>query len=347
MKSTIFLALVPLICFFRGSASSQRDVHSPEKSEAVDVGGYSLRILVTGKGTPTVVLESGSGSRIEDSWSKVLPEIAKLNRVVGYNRAGIGESEPGRKPRTAQQIATELHTALKNSGLRPPYVLVGHSIGGPYVRVFAHRYPSEVAGLVLVDPTLELAGTGDPIGWAKVHHPEKYRGLEEKLAKAELSEGMRNWMRIMCAESMRLEEEVLLKAPKGSRDEWARMMEREILGFLEQPALEGLRQMPPVMREEEIESGFATLEQARAAWPLPAVPVILLATSKPRETHSNTGEELALEKARMQARLDAYKGWLRKIPYGKLIVTEKSGHHIPNEEPELVVDAVRQVIAKH
>ena len=156
---------------------------------------------------------------------------------------------------------------------------MGHSIGGPYIRVFAHRYPSEVAGIVFVDPTLE-PGERDPIAWARVHHSEKYRELENKLAKAELSEETRSWMQIMCAESLRLTDDILRKAPRELRDQWSLMMEKEISGFLEEPSLDGLRQMPQASREEEIDSGFATLEQARAAWPLPDVPVVLLAANK-------------------------------------------------------------------
>ncbi len=199
--------------------------------------------------------------------------------------------------------------------------------------------------MVFVDPTPEAAGEGDPIGWAKTRYPDKYAKLEAKLAKAELSEATRSWMLILCAESLRLTEEIVHGAPRELRDDWAGRMEREIFGFLEEPSLEGLREMPQAQQEEEIESGFATLEQARAAWPLPDVPVILLAATNPRATHSNTLAELSLENARVQARLRNYKEWLKKIFQGQLIVTEKSGHHIPNEQPELVVDAIRQVVA--
>jgi len=154
MRSTKFLTLIFL---FGSLGMGQQGIRALEGSKRVDVGGYRLRVLVTGQGNPTVVLESASGSQIEDNWAKVLPEIAKLTRVVAYDRAGVGESEAGQRPRTAQQIATEL-----------PYILVGHSIGGPYIRVFAHRYPTEVAGMVFVDPTLEPRER-DPIAWAKVH----------------------------------------------------------------------------------------------------------------------------------------------------------------------------------
>ncbi len=81
------------------------------------------------------------------------PQVAERTRVVAYDRAGVGWSDRGPEPRDGRQIATELHTALEAAAVGGPYVLVGHSFGGVYVRIFADLYPDEVAGLVLVDPT--------------------------------------------------------------------------------------------------------------------------------------------------------------------------------------------------
>lgn len=118
----------------------------------VVAGGAQLAMNVEGSGSPAVVLESGLG---DDSkpWAAVAAGLAKITRVVTYDRAGMGSSEPARRPRTATAIAEDLHEALAAAGLRPPYVLAAHSAGGAYVRVFASRYPREVNGLVLVDPT--------------------------------------------------------------------------------------------------------------------------------------------------------------------------------------------------
>src|SRR5207253_622579 len=108
-------------------------------------------LLIVGKSGPTVVLESGLGGGV--GWEQVRIEAGRFARVITYDRAGIGQSESGPQPRTARQIAVELRAALTNAGLPPPFVLVGHSMGGPYIRVFAGMYPDEVAGLILVDPT--------------------------------------------------------------------------------------------------------------------------------------------------------------------------------------------------
>jgi pimeloyl-ACP methyl ester carboxylesterase len=95
-------------------------------------------------------LESGLGTMSAD-WANVQPAVAKTTRVCAYDRAGTGWSEPGPEPRDPRQIARELHTLLGNAGIDGPYVLVGQSFGGLYVRMYAAQYPKEVEGMVLVD----------------------------------------------------------------------------------------------------------------------------------------------------------------------------------------------------
>lgn len=123
----------------------------PPPGQLVDVGGFRLHINCSGEGTPAVVLDAAlGGSSI--SWTLVQPSLAELTRVCSYDRAGFGWSDPGPFPRTAGRIADELRTLLAKSQVPPPFVLVGHSFGGFVMRVFATRYRTEVAGLVLVDP---------------------------------------------------------------------------------------------------------------------------------------------------------------------------------------------------
>ena len=129
----------------------------------VYAGGPTLRMLITGNGNPTVVFEAGAGSSLE-AWASVQPEVSQFARTISYDRAGNGLSEKGAVPRDGRHIATELHVALHNAHVSPPYLLVGHSLGGPYIRVFAGMYPKEIAGMVLVDPTQE-----ELIAWAKAH----------------------------------------------------------------------------------------------------------------------------------------------------------------------------------
>jgi len=133
------------------SLTEAADVRAyPPAGQMVDVGGYRLHINCTGAGTPTVVIDAGWGDW-SLGWSRVQPGVAETTRVCSYDRAGMGYSEAGPLPRDAAQFARELHILLVQAGIPGPYVLVGHSLGGLPVRVFAHEYPAEVAGIVLID----------------------------------------------------------------------------------------------------------------------------------------------------------------------------------------------------
>jgi len=123
----------------------------PPPGQLVDVGGYRLHINCTGSGSPTVVIDAGLGDWSTSWGGYVQPEVAKTTRVCTYDRAGMGWSEAGPLPRDAAQFAKELHTLLQNAHIPGPYVMVGHSLGGLPVRVFAHEYSSEVAGVILIE----------------------------------------------------------------------------------------------------------------------------------------------------------------------------------------------------
>ena len=132
-----------------GSARDARRFLPP--GQMVDVGGHQLHICATGRGSPTVVLDSGfPGSSL--SWTYVQPEVARFTRACSYDRAGLGWSDAGPMPRTTRQIVEELHALLRNAQVKGPYVLVGHSFGTFTVRLYASTYPDEVAGIVLLDP---------------------------------------------------------------------------------------------------------------------------------------------------------------------------------------------------
>jgi pimeloyl-ACP methyl ester carboxylesterase len=119
--------------------------------QLVDVGGYRLHINCTGTGGPTVVIVAGLGDWSTTWGGHVQPEVAKSTRVCTYDRPGLGWSEAVPLPGDAAQFARELHTLLQNANIPGPYVMVGHSLGGFVVRIFAHDYASEVSGVVLVD----------------------------------------------------------------------------------------------------------------------------------------------------------------------------------------------------
>ena len=116
--------------------------------------GRKLVFHCSGRGGPTVVFESGWGADA-GAWARVLPMVAASRRACAYDRAGYGASDPGPDPRDAAAIVSDLHSGLRAARIRSPYILVGHSAGGLYARLFAARYSREVVGLVLVDPSIE------------------------------------------------------------------------------------------------------------------------------------------------------------------------------------------------
>lgn len=130
----------------------------------VDLGGHKLHVYCSGHGRPTVVIESGLGDFSFD-WTLVQDPVSRFTRICTYDRAGYAWSDPGPTPRTFDQLNLELHDALLKLGERGPYVLVGHSYGGPVVRNYALAYPHEVAGMVQVDAAFE--GERIPIGGGK------------------------------------------------------------------------------------------------------------------------------------------------------------------------------------
>ena len=253
------------LSFKRTGRAATKSVLTAQK---IDAGGHSLNMLIGGEGSPTVIFEAGFGAGLT-SWATVQSSAARFARTVSYDRAGLGQSEAGPKPRAAKQIAAELHSALQKAGIAPPYVLVGHSFGGIYARVFADMYPQEVAGMVLIDPSQEAFDD-----WTKTHQEAQRAALDEQMAKAS----------------------------PGVRDESA-----------------------------EVSASYA---QARAAKVPAGIPVILLTAMK------DDTMPAAVRKVWVQMHED----WIAKVPGGKHIVVENSGHFIQGEQPQVVIDAIKQVV---
>src|SRR5262249_35905918 len=176
-----------------------REVYPPP-GKLVDIGGYRLHLSCTGAG-PTVVLDYGHQGNYTD-WHRAQPQLAEFSRVCLYDRGGYGWSDASPKPRLPSAMAEELRFLLLAAGEVPPYVLVGHSFGGLNALMFAHKYPDEVAGVVLVDASLpetmlrtrwrdrvqlRLMQIAIPFGlprwrgWCGGNVPEAMRGLKQAI----------------------------------------------------------------------------------------------------------------------------------------------------------------------
>jgi pimeloyl-ACP methyl ester carboxylesterase len=122
--------------------------------QLVDIGGRKMNLYCSGQGATTVVFDAPSGEA-GWNWFSVQPAVARHTRACVFDRAGLGFSEPAKRPNTSDNVAEDLHKLLAGAGVKPPYVMVGNSLGGANVQVYAYRYPTEVKGLVLVEPQHE------------------------------------------------------------------------------------------------------------------------------------------------------------------------------------------------
>jgi pimeloyl-ACP methyl ester carboxylesterase len=296
----------------------------------IDVGGSRLHVACEGEGAPTVILEAALGAS-SISWSLVQPEIARLTRVCSYDRAGFGWSDGGPLPRTARRIASELHRLLERARAMPPYLLVGHSFGGMVMRVFAHDYRQDVAGLVFVDPA-------HPEDWIRPAPKEQIkidRGLRLcrhgalaarlGIARAVVALGSvgaltiaRGIARIVSRGDLSRDDEGILapvwKLPAEARQSlprfWTQAKFFEALGSQIEcicvSAAEAL---------EAVAGGYGNL------------PLVTISSTDPGDYRLRQQEALA----RLSTR-------------GRHIVASHSGHWVPIDEPDLVVSVIRRMV---
>ena len=307
----------------------------PAPGRLVDVGGWRLHLNCTGEARPaqpTVILEAGLGD-FSVEWGLVQPEVARFARVCSYDRAGDGWSEIGPHPRTFRQIVYELHTLLERAGERPPYVLVGHSYGGWLVRQYQLTYAPEVAGMVLVE-----AGADDP--WRMTADGKLHRSSElatrQPIPPVKTSGPLRvSEIPPQALAQMKAGIEELSRNPNAPpRDKLppdAQRMRAWALGHLGH-ILAGVN---PVEHEE---LAALRVERAKSEHPLGDLPLVVITRGIPDETGPNAA---AMEAEHRKDHASVATMSRR----GRLVIAARSGHHVQLDEPELVVSAIREVVA--
>lgn len=290
----------------------------PPIGQMVDIGGYRLHMHEEGTGNPTVILDSGAGGP-GLTWELIRPAIAKVTRVIVYDRAGIGWSDPSPEPRRADVMAEELHTMLVNASIPGPYILVGHSLGGPVARQFAAKYSGEVAGLVMVDSA----------------HEQQVKYFPERLVKMITSMmGMFTVMKILGKMG------VFAINPK-----WIPVDDK---GKLPAPTVERVR-AAIASSGSHLEAMIAESEGVYAAGTQPVeslgdLPLTVIshghldANAVPpslgpevRDEYERTWQGLQKEITELSTR-------------GRRIVAEQSGHNIIFDQPEIIIDAILEML---
>jgi pimeloyl-ACP methyl ester carboxylesterase len=305
-------AIIGAIYQYLASSRDLRTYSPPGIS--VEVNGYKMHIYCAGgsDGGPTVILESG----LNDSWLswyKVQPAIARFARVCSYDRAGVGwsDAQPGRPD--SLTIALRLHTLLHNAGIKPPYILVGHSIAGIHVRVYQKMYPNDVAGIVLVDPS----------------HPDELNRLPSEFMKGR---GQR-----------RLEFELLkLAMPFGIPRFTGRCGggPAEIRNLLRTAQCQ-TRWMET--QEAEFDAFDQSADEGRATGSFGAMPLIVLSHDpkiggRPGVLAANVAEQAEVAWGQMQEELSHLS------TIGNRIVAQGSAHYIQFDRPEMVIDAIHLAV---
>jgi pimeloyl-ACP methyl ester carboxylesterase len=284
-----------------------------------ELDGGRVHVAVDGTGPAVVVLESGLGGGVAE-WDFVARDLADVAQVVRRDRPGLGASDPTDQPRTPVAAATALKSLLDALGLAPPYVLVGHSLGGLHVRAFACLYPDLVSGVVLVDPSHEDADDEIP-------HLRTASRAQSWLARTLVRLGRpgRSAFGAIYRASLKSECDPDLPA------ETAALVERSLAATRGEAAQRAI-----AAEMAGLEESFAQTRELRAAGGFPDVPLRVISQGRPRRSRFMSG--MLGHWHRLHAGLAGLS------PQGEHWVAERSGHLVPVEQPEIVVAAVRDVL---
>jgi len=295
----------------------------PQRGRTVQAGPIKMNIDCAGSGSPTVILEQGGGMPAL-GWLKIQPHIAQFTRVCSYDRAGYGWSEPGPMPRTVPRLAEELKALLAASGEKGPYVMVAASLGGPIVRLYTKLYPTDVAGLILVDASHE-----DQLKRAQSVQPPEL--IEENNREIK---SYQRWERLRRPFMLHLGIERFMVHFTPQSAQMSRMFWEEFLYLSQKPGF-----------QETLASEIRSLPESSSALRASNLgdrPLIVLTAGKMTFTPQpyltkeienkirNAFREMQAEQARLSTR-------------GKQIIVPDSGHAIMFKRPDAVISAIHEV----
>ncbi len=333
------LVLAALGFVYEEIGRRQDSQHPFRIGRAVDIGGRSLNIDCAGSGTPAVILEAGGGGYGGYGWKAVQEGVAQFTTACWYDRAGEGWSDPAPTARSSATVINDLHELLQRAPVPGPYVLVGHSIGGEYMRVFTAPFPSEVAGVVLVDSS----------------HPDQ---REPPMLLSPINQLPAFARRLLCSAVPLLERFGVVRVvmrnapvqvpPQFSSEESAAaqaLRSQRVKAFATETAQECAATQGGVIRPDKGTGNPEIDQAARSAGSLGNRPLIVLTAGK----YWQPADPVAARE--MAAFHETWVGQLqadlaRLSTDGKQIVVENSDHGIPAEAPEAVVAAVRDVVMK-
>jgi pimeloyl-ACP methyl ester carboxylesterase len=304
----------------------------PPPGRLIDIGGCRLHLIgssrvESGASGPPVIFESGISATCL-SWTHVRAQVEGFARACAYDRAWLGWSDPADAPRTTSAIVKELHALLGAANVPAPYILVGHSFGGMLVRAYAAKYPDQVAALVLVDPL-------SPREWLNISPAHaRMLGLGVKLSRRGAWLARIGVVRLSLALLMTGSRRVPQWIAKLSSGRGESVISRLVGEVSKMPP-----ETWPMVRAHwclaksfqglgnYLESLPASAAEADALAEPIGLPVIVMSAGNSTQEQLKERDALA-----------------HRSPHGKHIIAAKSGHWIQLDEPELVVQAVREMV---
>ena len=303
-------ALLGLTASAEAICEARDRVRFPPPGQMIDIGGRRLHILCKGTAPgPTIVIEQGAGSP-SILWWPIQDKVAAFARVCTYDRAGYLWSDPAKTVRTLEDRVADLHALLAGAKIPAPYILVGHSFGGPLVRLYAHLHPTEIAGMVLVDTTEE----------GVILRPS-FDDYVKKLGY--FAAGLQVAARFGV---LRLAAAFMTKGPEGLDENAFRALK----ALSVRPDFFRAMRDDPVALSRQPE----TLRALSGAGSLGEIPLIVITHALPFPGPAAVLEDGWREGQHRLAALSTR---------GELIVAEHSNHMVQSDQPDLVINAIRRV----
>jgi len=285
----------------------------PPPGRLVDIGSRQLHLYCIGNGAPTVIMENGQSSFSVD-WGLVQPKIAKVTRVCTYDRAGYAWSERGPATGSVEQTTDDLHLLLRTAGERPPYVLVGASIGALYAQGYQRRYPDEVVGFVFDDPAGEEGA--------------KYMVNGKDMPIYEMTGAdMRTAFKPLFIKPPHYDPPAKIEEPYDRLP--ANLQPLRLWAW--QKFFAEMDVVNDLITADSWRSEFIALRRRRLAKPHPLGNIPLIVLGRNQEDNATRQKDLQSLTALSSA--------------GKLIIAENSGHAIHLYRPELVIQSIRDVVS--
>ncbi|PIG94055.1 alpha/beta hydrolase [Gloeocapsopsis sp. IPPAS B-1203] len=314
----VMIGVVGFGVIYQALATSRDRRKFPPSGKLIEINGKTWHYQIMGEGHLTVVVDSGTGGTHLD-WQLVQPEVAKFARILTYDRAGYGWSDISSESRTAEQVVSELRQLLREVEIEPPYVLVGMSLSGLFSRLFAYCYPEEVAGMVLVDVAHERMYEETPVEWVELN-----QRLERFLTHVVPIIARIGLLRLLVAfDSLPMAAGLFQKFPPSMQPLAKALYSQTQFGktFAQESAA--------------VSISMSQVEQARKIKPFPDIPLIVLSSGKP---------DFDITQDVLQKLQELHADLASESPQGIHIIARESGHAIQLDKPELVVDAIRQVV---